>query len=75
MKTGVFTVVIGTDRRIIMYPTSNNTLLNFFCIYPDFELEVSEDWNSTTNKSALSKGYKDFAPQFQAIAESSLVLL
>lgn len=70
-KTGVFTVVVGSDRRIVMYPTSNNTLLNFLAIHPDSESQAGEDWNSGTSKSALLNVYKDWAPAFQAILDKA----
>lgn len=66
-KDGVFSVVIGSDRRIVMYPTSNNTLLNFLAIHPDSESEAGEDWNTSSSRESLLKIYKSFAPQFQAI--------
>ena len=66
-KKGVFTVAVGVDRRIIMYDTANNTLLNFVCIHPDSESEAGEDWNSGTSQSALLHVYRDWAPAFQAI--------
>lgn len=66
-KNGVFTVVVGSDRRIVMYPTSNNTLLNFVAIHPDSETEAGDDWNTGSSKSTLLNVYKDWAPAWQAI--------
>jgi 2-polyprenyl-6-methoxyphenol hydroxylase-like FAD-dependent oxidoreductase len=66
-KKGVFTVAVGVDRRIIMYDTVNNTLLNFVCIHPDSESDAGEGWDSGTSKSALLHVYRDWAPAFQAI--------
>ena len=66
-QDGIFAVVIGSDRRIVMYPTSNNTLLNFLCIHPESASEAGEDWNTSTNLEALLKVYVDFAPEFTAI--------
>lgn len=66
-KRGVFTVAVGVDRRIIMYDTVDNTLLNFVCIHPDSESEAGEGWNSGTSKTALLHVYRDWAPAFKAI--------
>ena len=66
-QDGIFTLVIGSDRRIVMYPTSNNTLLNFLCIHPESVSEAGEDWNTSTNLEALLSVYADFAPEFTAI--------
>ena len=52
----------GADRRIVMYPTSNNRLLNFVCIHPESESEGGDDWTTDANKNALLKVYKDFDP-------------
>lgn len=67
-KPGIFSVILGTDRRIITYPTSDNTLLNFLCIHPEEQSNAGDDsWNTETNKTALLNVYRDFAPQFQAL--------
>lgn len=66
-KPGVFSVVLGIDRRLVIYPTSNNTLLNFLCIHPETESEGGDDWNTNTNHEALLHVYRDFAPEFRAL--------
>ena len=66
-QDGTFSVVIGTTKRIVMYPTSDNTLLNFLCIHPESESVAGDDWNTTGNKTTLLEVYKDFAPEFRAI--------
>ena len=33
-RDGYMTMWIGNDRRLIMYPCSNNTLMNFVAIHP-----------------------------------------
>lgn len=47
-REGYMTLWIGNDRRLVMYPCSNNSLLNFVAIHP-------------SNLSA-SKGEGKFAP-------------
>lgn len=66
-QDGTFSVVIGSDRRIIMYPTSDNTLLNFVCIHPESASEAGSDWSTSTSLEALLRVYEKFAPEFTAI--------
>lgn len=66
-QEGVFSVVIGSDRRIVMYPTSNNTLLNVLAIHPESETDASEGWSTPASVDSLRKVYKGFGPQFQAL--------
>jgi hypothetical protein len=33
-RTGFMTIWMGDDRRLIMYPCSNNTFMNFVAIHP-----------------------------------------
>lgn len=61
-KPGELIIWYGTDRRVVMYPTSDNSLLNFVCIHPERESEAGEDWTTDTNKEALLQVYKDFDP-------------
>ena len=65
--SGDLVIWYGTDRRVVMYPTSNNTLLNFVCIHPEEESEAGDDWNNTSNKEALLRVYKDFDPSCVAL--------
>lgn len=58
--SGDLMIWYGTDRRVVMYPTSNNTLLNFVCIHPEEESEAGDDWSNASNKEALLRVYKDF---------------
>lgn len=50
------------DRRIVMYPTSNNQLLNFVCIHPEAESNASEDWNTEASLETMLKVYESFEP-------------
>lgn len=61
-KPSMFSLFVGTDRRIIMYPTSNNKFLNFVCIHPESESEGRHDWSTDASKSSLLRVYKSFAP-------------
>lgn len=39
---GILIMFIGDDRRFVMYPCSNNELLNFVVIHPSSESEASD---------------------------------
>lgn len=43
-KEGELIMWFGTDRRVIVYPTSSNSLLNFVCIHPDALSESEKNW-------------------------------
>lgn len=55
-------IVYGKDRRIVMYPTSNNTLCNFVAIHPESETAqtATGDWNNAAPKELLIEVYKSF---------------
>jgi 2-polyprenyl-6-methoxyphenol hydroxylase-like FAD-dependent oxidoreductase len=65
---GELLMFMGQDRRIVIYPTSNNTLLNFVNIHPTSESQVpseepnSSDWQNDGNKNKMLQIYKDFDP-------------
>lgn len=60
---GELIIWYGSDRRVVMYPTSDNTLLNFVCIHPDAESEASgEGWNMEANAQKLVEVFQSFDP-------------
>lgn len=62
-KNGDIQIWLGEDRRIVIYPCRDNTLLNFVCIHPDSETSGSSDsWNDGGSKEDLIACYKDFYP-------------
>jgi 2-polyprenyl-6-methoxyphenol hydroxylase-like FAD-dependent oxidoreductase len=75
---GELVMIYHKDRRLVMYPTSDNTLLNFVCIHPDEETASasSGDWNNKATLEMLLAIYQDFHEDFKAILrkadESSL---
>lgn len=66
-RTGELVIWYAPDRRVVMYPTSDNQLLNFVCIHPENESEGGDDWNTDANKSMLLKVYEDFHPDCVAL--------
>lgn len=67
-KEGHLIMMFARDRRVVVYPTSDNTLLNFVCIHPTAESQVesgqegSSDWQSQGNLDKMLEVYKDFEP-------------
>ncbi|ORY19317.1 hypothetical protein BCR34DRAFT_552900 [Clohesyomyces aquaticus] len=63
---GEMGMIFDRDRRVVIYPTSNNSLLNFVCIHPTAESEVGEaageGWNQVAHKDRMLEVYKDFDP-------------
>lgn len=52
----------GPDRKIVLYPTANNTLLNFVLVHPSNFSEASDDYNQTASKDMMFSVYKSFEP-------------
>ena len=59
---GELIIWYGADRRVVVYPTTNNTLLNFVCIHPAAESDAGDDWNQKGNLEKMLEVYKDFEP-------------
>jgi 2-polyprenyl-6-methoxyphenol hydroxylase-like FAD-dependent oxidoreductase len=65
---GHLIMIFGRDRRVVVYPTSDNTLLNFVNIHPTSESQVqsetpgSSDWQNQGNINKMLEVYKDFEP-------------
>lgn len=59
------------DRRVVIYPCSDNELLNFVCIHPDTltTIEKGSGWNQQVGKGALLEVFKDFNPQVIKLLE------
>lgn len=60
-KEGELIMWFGFDRRVIVYPTSSNSLLNFVCLHPDSLSEIGnagEGWGKGGDKKNLLKIYE-----------------
>ena len=66
-KHSQLTMWYGKDRRVVVYPTTNNELLNFVCIHPEKESEAGDDWNNTGNLGKMLEVYKDFPQDMLAL--------
>lgn len=66
---GIMHICYGNDRRIVMYPTSNNTLLNFNAIHPESETDqtATGDWNNAAPKELLLEVFKSFPEDWTKI--------
>ncbi|KAH7406223.1 hypothetical protein DE146DRAFT_436637 [Phaeosphaeria sp. MPI-PUGE-AT-0046c] len=67
-KEGHLLMIFARDRRVVVYPTSDNTLLNFVNIHPTAESQVNEgeagssDWQNQGNINKMLEVYKEFEP-------------
>ncbi|CRG82905.1 hypothetical protein PISL3812_00252 [Talaromyces islandicus] len=52
-----------TDRKVVVYPTSNNKLLNFVCVHPETMSSSSNSYNKLASKESLLKVFGDFHPR------------
>ena len=76
-------VVLKCYRRVWLYTTQNNELLNFVCMYPDTLEDVTdsrdaygENSDKANHKASMMNIFKDFDPRILAVmglAESSTV--
>jgi 2-polyprenyl-6-methoxyphenol hydroxylase-like FAD-dependent oxidoreductase len=59
---GQLCIWYGTDRRVVMYPTSDNQMLNFVCIHPEAESEseAGSGWNQEGHVDTMLKVYDTF---------------
>ena len=64
---GELCVWFSNDRRIVMYPTNDNTELNFVCIHPSSETNASGDWNNETSVDKMLQVYSNFHPSVQGL--------
>ncbi|KAM0233179.1 hypothetical protein ACHAPO_007256 [Fusarium lateritium] len=71
-RTGFMTMWMGDDRRLIMYPCSNNTFMNFVAIHPsDISSGANKGagWGRGGSTELLKEVYKDFEPRVRALLE------
>jgi 2-polyprenyl-6-methoxyphenol hydroxylase-like FAD-dependent oxidoreductase len=65
---GELIIWYGADRRVVVYPTTNNQLLNFVCIHPEAESEAGSDgWNKRASLDQMLKIYEGFDPAIVAL--------
>lgn len=71
---GLLCMIIGDDRRVVVYPCVDNTVLNFLLIHPSDESKSNspaQGWNQAGNKQRMLEIGSNFAPQVQALLEKA----
>lgn len=66
------TMCIGNDRRVVLYPCVNKTLVNLVCIHPSQETATkpqSSDWQESGSKAKLMEVFSEFDASILAILE------
>ncbi|KAF2812721.1 FAD binding domain protein [Mytilinidion resinicola] len=66
---GELSIWYAEDRRIIMYPTSKNSVLNFVCVHPESEsaAESGDGWDQTGDRDRMLQIYSSFDPAVRAL--------
>ncbi|KAH7258472.1 hypothetical protein B0J15DRAFT_535498 [Fusarium solani] len=71
-RQGYLTMWMGDDRRLIMYPCSNNTVMNFVGIHPS-EISAAaskgDGWGQGGSKELLLDVYKGFEQRVRSLLE------
>ena len=72
-QEGQLVMAYGPDRRIVMYPTTDNTLVNFVCIHPSSETDhaATGDWNNVASKELILQVYRDWDEGFKAALDKA----
>lgn len=72
---GLLCMIIGeNNRRVVVYPCVNNTLMNFLLIHPSEESRskiAQEGWNQQGNKERMLEIGSSFAPGVRALLEKA----
>ncbi|SPO06393.1 related to salicylate 1-monooxygenase [Cephalotrichum gorgonifer] len=69
-RPGYIIIWYGNDRRIVMYPCCNNTMMNFVAIHPsELSGHKGEGWDIDGSKEILFEIFKDFGPAVRALLE------
>ncbi|QKD58183.2 uncharacterized protein FOBCDRAFT_242480 [Fusarium oxysporum Fo47] len=71
-RIGTMTMWMGDDRRLVMYPCSNNTVMNFVAIHPSSitsGANKGSGWGNGGSKELLREVYKDFEPRVLALLD------
>lgn len=60
-RNGEMRLIYGTDRRIVIYPCRNNTLMNFVALHPDEETEAEGDnWDQVASKDSMLSCFSSY---------------
>ncbi|KAH8804405.1 putative salicylate hydroxylase [Xylogone sp. PMI_703] len=61
----------GSNRKIVIYPCVNSTLLNFVCIHPSHLSGSSDEYNEPVSQQKLLEIYRDFDPRMVHLLKKS----
>ncbi|KAF3384696.1 FAD-dependent urate hydroxylase [Penicillium rolfsii] len=67
MEDGVMSIFKAKDRRLVMYPTNDNTEMNLAVFFPSSETTTTGDWNNETSLEQMLEVCREFDPSIQAI--------
>jgi salicylate hydroxylase len=62
-KDGKCRIAITPEKRVVMYPCRDYSLLNFVCIHKDKYGQPTEGWDSKSSVEAVLSTYSNFSPQ------------
>lgn len=69
---GLLCMIMADDRRVVVYPCVNNTILNFVLIHPSNESHNPDGgWNQDGNKERMLEIGSVFAPPVRALLEKA----
>ncbi|KAB8077001.1 hypothetical protein BDV29DRAFT_154088 [Aspergillus leporis] len=69
---GVFIEWAADDRRLVAYPCSDSKIFNLCGFMPTTESgRCGEGWQAVGDKSALAKGFSEFAPSVRRLIEAA----
>ena len=70
-SSGSMDMWYGPDRKVVVYPCANNTILNLVCIHPAALSDASDDYNQTGSKNKLLEIYREFEPRVFHLLEKA----
>ncbi|KFY17055.1 hypothetical protein V492_00915 [Pseudogymnoascus sp. VKM F-4246] len=73
-RKGEMRLLYGTNRRIVIYPCRNNTLINFAAMHPDEETEAEgDDWDLAASKDSMLSCFSSYPEDVQILLAKASV--
>lgn len=67
-RKGEMRLLYGEDRRLVIYPCRDNTLLNFVALHPEEETEAASDsWDQTASLESVLECFKSYPEDVKAL--------
>ncbi|KAI5212844.1 FAD/NAD(P)-binding domain-containing protein [Aureobasidium subglaciale] len=71
-QEGMLCMIVGEDRRVVVYPCVENKLMNFLLIHPSSESRSDDaGWNQQGDKKRMLASGASLAPQVRALLEKA----